>query len=127
MVAFSARIANKSSSAVDNIVNYDIIPIINSLSGHKAQLVIIKIIHKQNKVIQIYFKRKLNKCTMVDFQLNLSYETWEPVLDGININRILTFFINTFHRTFYSSFPLIQVDNVGNNNSWITPGIVISC
>ena len=33
----------------------------------------------------------------------------------------------SFHRIFYSSFPLIQVDNVGNNNSWITLGIIISC
>jgi hypothetical protein len=83
-------------------------------------------IHKQNKVVQIYFKRKLNKCTVVDFKLSLSYETWEPAFDGINTNRILTFFLNTFRRMFNSSFPLIQVDNVGNNNSWITLGIIIS-
>ena len=30
--------------------------------------------------------------TMADFQLNLSYEMWEPVFDGNDINRILASF-----------------------------------
>jgi len=64
---------------------------------------------------------------MADFVLNLSYETWEPVFVGNGVNRIFNSFLSTFHMIFYSSFPLIQVDNVGNNNSWITLGIIISC
>jgi len=64
---------------------------------------------------------------MAVFQLSLRYETWEPVFDGNDVSRIFSSCLNTYLGLFYSSFPLIQVDNVGNNNSWITLGIIISC
>jgi hypothetical protein len=59
--------------------------------------------------------------------LNLSYETWEQVFDGDDVNEIFNSFLNTFPRTYYSNFPLIQVRNKMNQNSWITPGIITSC
>jgi len=64
---------------------------------------------------------------MAVFQLSLRYETWEPVFDGNDVSRIFSSCLNTYLGLFYSSFPLIQVDNVGNNNSWIAPGIIIPC
>lgn len=65
---------------------------------------------------------------MALFQLSLSYETWEPVFGGNDVSRIFNSCLNTYPRLFYSSLPLIQVDHVGNNNSWIiTPGIIIPC
>lgn len=64
---------------------------------------------------------------MADFLLNLSYETWESLFVGNGVNKIFSSFLSTFHMLFYLSFPLIQVDNVGNNNSWTTLGILISC
>ena len=70
---------------------------------------------------------KENKYTIVDFQLNLSYKTWESILGENDVTRILNSFLNVFLRNLYSSFPLIQIDNVGNNSFWITPGIIISC
>ena len=36
-------------------------------------------------------------------------------------------FLNSFLRIFYSSFPLKELKIKSNNNSWITPGISISC
>jgi len=59
--------------------------------------------------------------------LNLSYETWEQVFDGNDVNGIFNSFLNTFLRIYYSSFPLIWVKNKMNQNSWITPGIIIFC
>ena len=40
--------------------------------------------------------------------------------------RFLTL-LNIFLRTYYSSFPLTQINNKKNQNSWITPGIITSC
>jgi len=54
-----------------------------------------------------------------DFQLNLSYETWEQVFDGNDFNKILNFFLNTFLRIYYSSFPPIWVRNKMNQNSFL--------
>jgi hypothetical protein len=59
--------------------------------------------------------------------LNLSYETWEQVFDGNDVNEIFNSFLNTLLRIYYSTFPLIWVKNKMNQNSWITPGIITSC
>jgi len=52
---------------------------------------------------------------MADFLLTLSYETWECFCwqwceQDFQLLKYIPY-------DFYSSFPLIQVDNVGNNNS----------
>jgi len=59
--------------------------------------------------------------------LKLSHETWEPVFDGNDVNKIFNSFLNIFLRIYCSSFPLIQAKNKMNQNSWITSGIIISC
>ena len=59
--------------------------------------------------------------------MKLSHETWEPVFDGNDVNKIFNSFLNIFLRIYYSSFPLIQAKNKMNQNSWITPGIITSC
>ena len=62
---------------------------------------------KKEKECFTYTKRKINKYTIADFQLNLSYETWEQVFDGNDVNEIFNSFLNTFLRIYYSIFPLI--------------------
>jgi hypothetical protein len=47
---------------------------------------------KQKKIHQTLFRRKVNKHSVADFQLKLSYETWEPVFDGNDINTIFNVF-----------------------------------
>jgi hypothetical protein len=82
---------------------------------------------KKEKECYTYTKRKINKYTTADFQLKLSYETWEQVFDRNDVNKIFNSFLNIFLRIYYSSFPLIQIKNNMNQNSWITPGIITSC
>ena len=82
---------------------------------------------KKEKECQTYFKRKINKYTIADFQFKLSHETWEQVSDGNDVNKIFNSFLNIFLRIDYSSFPLNQVKSKMNQNSWITPGIITSC
>ena len=76
------------------------------------------------KECHTYFKRKINKYTIADFQTNLSQETWEH---GTDVNEIFNSFLNIFLRIYNSSFPLTRVKNNLNQNAWITPGIMTFC
>jgi hypothetical protein len=55
-------------------------------------LLVIYNIHRQAKEDHAYFKRKINKYHIADFQLNLSYESWGVVFIKIMLIRLLTFF-----------------------------------
>jgi hypothetical protein len=94
---------------------------IYGLSDHEAQLLVIYKIHKQAKEDHIYFKRKINKYHIADFQLNLSYESWGMVFDENDVNKAFNISLNIFLRIYYHSFPLMQTNKESNRNSWITP------
>ena len=101
------------------------VSLINRLSDHNAQLLILNT--GQKKECHTYTKRKINKYTIADFQLKLSHETWELVFDGNDVNKIFNSLLNIFLRIYYSSFPLIQAKCKMNQNSWIIPGAITSC
>jgi hypothetical protein len=48
------------------------------------------------------------------------------VFGANDVNTMYNSFLNLFLRIFYLSFPLKE-QTVLHNNSWITPGISISC
>jgi phosphopantetheine adenylyltransferase len=75
----------------------------------------------------ITYKRLVNKDTIVNFQVQLSYETWDTVFYGEYINHIFNSFLNTYLRIFYSCFPLTRKKRIAPIIPWITPGIRISC
>jgi len=72
--------------------NIRIIPFINGLSDHDAQLLILSKGEKKEKECHTYMKRKINKYTIADFQLKLSNEMWEQALTGahhfLHVSRI---------------------------------------
>ena len=75
-----------------NSREYKLYPLINGLSDHDAQYLI-----TDNEEIKVednhtYFKRKINKYTIADFQLKLSHETWEQVFNGTDVNEIFSLF-----------------------------------
>jgi hypothetical protein len=53
---------------------------------------------RQRNENQTYFKRKMNEYHIADFQLNLSYETWEIVFDEKDVNTIFNTSLNIFLR-----------------------------
>jgi len=114
-------------SMTSTIGKYDLYLLINGLTDHDAQLIILKKGQKREKECHTYVKRKINKCTIPDFQLKLSHETWELVFDGNDVNKIFISFLIIFLRIYYPSFPVIQAKNKMNQNLWITPGIITSC
>lgn len=99
---FSSTIGKESVSAVANIFigsykfdNYRIFPLDNGLVDHDAQLIIINIPLIQSLDCQTYFRRKINTYTIADFQIKLSYETWDSVFEGDEVNKIFNSFLNT--------------------------------
>jgi hypothetical protein len=133
-VTFPTRFGKDSIFAIDNIFidgskfdNCKIFPVINVVPNHDAQLITINIQSNQPQDHQIYFKRKINKYTIADFQIKLSYETWDSNFECDDVNNIFNSFLNTYLRIFYSSFPLTKVKKKTTNTSWITLGIKISC
>ena len=75
----------------------------------------------------MFYKRNINQFTIADFLLKLNHETWTSVFEGNDVNTIFNSFLNTFLRHYYSSFPVIKVNKLLCQNSWITSGIQTSC
>jgi hypothetical protein len=55
------------------------------------------------------------------------YETWGNISVDQDVDTISNSFLNTYLRTFYSSFPKKQVMAETKSNPWMTHGIKISC
>jgi hypothetical protein len=99
-VNFVTRIQNSSSTAIDNIFidsarlsSSCISPIVNGLSDHDAQLLMVNnIIAEVNSTPLKQRIRKINSETIAQFQYLLRNEMWEPVL----IMRIQTISLTTF-------------------------------
>ena len=109
IVNFLARLGPNSFSTIDNVFignsylnKLDIIPLINGLSDHDVKLLAIQFVQKHNKDQYMYFKRNINQYTIAVFQLVLSYETWDLVFEGNDVNIILNFFLNVFLWRCYS-------------------------
>jgi hypothetical protein len=104
------------------------IPIINGLSDHDVQLLIIITSHPHVRIHNFKMTRNINKYTVYDFIANLSYESWDSVFSGKDVNTMYNSFLNTYLRIFYSSFPLKKVTTRNkHDNSWINLGIKTLC
>jgi hypothetical protein len=133
-VQFPTRIQNNSYSAIDNIFintfkfrNFSVYPIINGLSDHNAQKIIIRNIFEQNCNTYFYYNRKIDKFSINDFNSKLSYELWEDIFAEKNVDTTFNNFLNMYLRIFYSSFPLKKVHYKSCNKAWLTPEIKTSC
>jgi hypothetical protein len=112
-VDFPKRISNCSSTAIDNIftdkfknTNFTIEPFPNGLSDHDA--LILKLHDIKIPILKTYHhtKRLINEFTIYEFQMNLSYESWDAIFTDENVDSVFNSFLNTYLRIFYHSFPL---------------------
>jgi hypothetical protein len=135
IIGFRTRSQNNSISLIDNIFvdnsqsgKYLVYPMNNGLSDHEEQLLIIKTICLQVCKYKISTRRMFSNQSLLNFKMQLSFETWDDVFSGNNVDIIFNCFLNTYLRIFNSSFPLkkITISNLKTNN-WITQGIIISC
>ncbi|PNF25679.1 hypothetical protein B7P43_G16270, partial [Cryptotermes secundus] len=134
-VNFATRIQNDSSTSIDNIFvdvtrfsSSSTSPIINGLSDHDAQFLVMdnlavagNFIHQKQRI------RKINSESIKQFQLLLKRESWERVYKENDTNNKYNLFLSSFLNIFEATFP-IKYKNVRElKNDWITQGIKISC
>ena len=108
IVDFPTRIKNYSSTAIDNFFidkyknsNFTISPLLNGLSDHDAQILILNNLEIQNSRVGYYTKRLINEITMSEFKLNLSYVSWDEIFTEENVDIMFNSFLNTYLRIFY--------------------------
>jgi len=108
-VYFPMRTANNSATLIDNIFidnrrHYTIKPCINGLSGHDAQLVTLNKFSLPFSNIEPSYIRNINKNTIAEFHLQLSWEQWDNMFGNKNVNDIFNNFLNAYLRCYHSSF-----------------------
>jgi hypothetical protein len=110
-VYFPTRVQNGVASAIDNIFidvfkneNYTIYPHINGLSDHDAQIINLNNLNTQGYYSETQIIRNFNNHSITNFKIKLSFETWDDIFGGNDVNVIFNNFLNTYLRIFYSSF-----------------------
>ena len=132
VVNFPTRTIYGSGTAIDNFFidisqNYSIKPLINGLSDHDAQLLILEnIIGPAQKHTSSYI-RNYNDYSIQEFLLRLSMESWEDVFTENNLNNIFNKFLDTYLKIFNTCFTKKKLHSTHAYNPWITRGIKISC
>jgi len=113
IINFPMRVENTSATAVDNIFidvsqleSYTATPIINDMSDHDAQLLIISTDYSHVPIHKLKTVRKINKYTISDFIDELNCESWDSIFNSEDVNPMFNSFLNIYLRIFYSSFPL---------------------
>jgi len=88
-VDFRTRITSSSSTAIDNIfinkhlnIGFSIRSCSNGLSDHDAQILTLNGIITHKFPARNITRRIINDSTLLDFKLNLSYESWENIFNS---------------------------------------------
>jgi hypothetical protein len=132
---FPTRTQNTSKCAIDNISidysrsgTFNLAPICNGISDHVAQLILIHDIGLSFLPTCLWNTRKIDKCSLADFNYNLSFEVWKEVFDEKDVNVMLNSFLNTFLRLFYTNFPKSSNrPHIAKYKEWISPSIKTRC
>jgi hypothetical protein len=67
---------------------------------------VLPLMHKNEH--QTYSYRIINSFTIAEFQNQLSYENWNEIFGGNDVNLIFNSFLNIYLRIFNSSFPIVK-------------------
>jgi hypothetical protein len=128
----SYQYPKSSYSSIDNIfintfkfTNFTVYPVVNGLTDHDAQNLIIHNIFKQNHIKGYYRIWEINDVSIADFNNKLSYESWDDVIAENDINTTFNIFLNVYLTIFRSIFPLKKVHTQSISKAWLTPGIGI--
>jgi hypothetical protein len=78
---------------------YSIIPVVNGLSDHDAQLLLNNFTTQDSKGL-CYSKRQINRMNIENFMFKLSFETWDEVYTDGGEDNIFNSFLNTYLRVF---------------------------
>jgi hypothetical protein len=84
--------------------NYSIKPLINGLSDHDAQLLVLENIIGPAQEHTSSYIRNYNDYSIQGFLLRLSMESWEDVFTENNLNSIFNKFLDTYLKIFNTCF-----------------------
>jgi hypothetical protein len=101
IVKFPTRIVNVSSTAIDNFFidllrKHTIKPLVNGISDHDAQLLVLENVIMPPHELTSYFIRDFNEHSIQDFLMHLSMENWEDFFTGNNTNTTFNKFLDTY-------------------------------
>ena len=96
-------------------------------SDHDAQLITLNNFSLPLSNTEPSYTRNINKNTITEFQLQLSWKQWDNIFGNNNVNDMFNNFLNTYLRCYYSSFLKKEIKSNATHNQWITEGIKISC
>ncbi|PNF42587.1 hypothetical protein B7P43_G03095, partial [Cryptotermes secundus] len=73
--------------------------------------------------------RTFNNCSLDDFKLSLSFETWETVFNAEdnNIDSVFNNFVDVYLQIFNACFPKKKIYEHFSSKQWLTTGIKTSC
>jgi len=129
-VSDPTRISNTSATTIDNIATnmcddvFTTSVLDTDMSDHRALLFSIACLPKP--VATFRYSRVFSKTNINKFKQALQNSNWESFLLENNINNKFNLFIDKITTSFKLCFPLRKLQ-LGNKNTWITPGIKISC
>jgi hypothetical protein len=133
VIEFPTRINGGHGTAIDGIFinvsranHFTVASISNGLSDHEAQYIVLDRACPYQTDLPHHKKRVINKETINYFIETIKEETWGKIYKVEHINDILMYF-KYFLIHFESCFPIQYVIGKSRDNSWITPGIRISC
>jgi hypothetical protein len=102
-VDFPTETRNKSSTSIDNIFinvtskgDYTTFSLINGLSDHDPQFMLIHIAEPHIQISNILMTKKINKYSINESKLHLSFETWEGIFEKNDINNMFNVLLNRF-------------------------------
>jgi len=111
-VNFPTRCYKNSATATDNICidinsknDYTLCPIINALSDHDAQLLILNKITVRPHAQYNTLIRTLDKESLNDFLNKLSYERWDTTFSSEYINIMFNAILDNYLNFFTPVFP----------------------
>ena len=99
---------------------------VNGISDHDAQIIILHDVTMVIDTSHFYLTRKINKASVLNFNLKLSYESWNDVFAHDEMNLSFNNFLNTYLRIYYSSFTIKKTRYSSHTKAWLTAGIKIS-
>ena len=133
-VDFPTRIYNGASTTIDNIFinsitqnNVNVYPWINGLSDHDAQFIVLRDVKTSVDKRRFYTYRSFNKASVTNFNIQLSYESWEDVFASDEVNTCFNIFLNKYLTIFDASFPIRRSSESNKSKPWLTQGIKTSC
>jgi hypothetical protein len=100
---------------------YTNFPTYNGLSDQNAQLLTVKDINLWRVNHHSYNIRNINKYSIEEFKIRLSYESWHSVFgnnDNVDVGSVFNICLNN-----YTSFPLRKITERDKRRRWITTGI----